>query len=119
MNILKMGPLLALTVTFGLTACSDSSSSDNSCQVLSQDPLVIESIQQGNKTETTLILKDNKVIETIKADQNIPDDVCMLYKNDSDYGHVDCTGNTITATSKESYSESDFASLKKQFIHQY
>lgn len=119
MHTTKLASILALVAAFGFTACDDSSSSSSngtSCKVTSQEPLVIETVQEGVKTVMTMKLEGNKVIETIKADRDIPDEVCNSYKNDSDYGDIECNKNTVTTTSKDEYNKSDFEILKNQAI---
>ena len=120
MHALKLAPFIALMAAFGFIACDDSSSSSSngtSCKVLSQEPLVIETVQEGVKSETTFKLEGNKVIETIKADRDIPEEVCNSYKNDSDYGDIECNKNTVTMTSKDELSKNEFETLKNQAIN--
>ena len=119
MHALKLAPFIALA-TFGFIACDDSSSSSSngtSCKVVSQEPLVIETVQEGVKSETTFKLEGNKVIETIKTDRDIPEEVCNSYKNDSDYGDIECNKNTVTTTSKDELSKKEFETLKNQAIN--
>lgn len=119
MHTMKLAPFIALTTAFGFIACDDSSSSSSngtSCKVLSQEPLVIETVQEGVKTETSFKLEGNKIIETIKADRDIPEEVCNSHKNDSDYGNIECNKNIITTSSKDEYNDDQFAILKADAI---
>lgn len=118
MHALKLAPFIALA-TFGFIACDDSSSSSSngtSCKIVSQEPLVIETIQEGVKVETTFKLEGDKVIETIKADRDIPEEVCNNYKNDPDYGNIECNKNLVTLTSKDDFNDDSFAILKQEAI---
>lgn len=118
MRFLKLFSIMALTAAMGLTACGDSGSDANgieSCKITSQDPFTLETVQQGITIVTTLELKDGKVVQTMVAGLDIPEEACNEYRKDEDYGEVSCSGNTLVAKSKETFTQSDFNRLKQQF----
>lgn len=118
MHFLKLFPIMALTAAMGLTACGDSGSDANgieSCKITSQDPFTLETVQQGVPIVTTLELKNGKVVQTMVAGLEIPEEACIEYRKDKDYGEVTCSGNTLIATSSEDFTPSKFDMLKQKF----
>jgi hypothetical protein len=118
MHFVKLIPITAITAAMGLVACGDSSSNAGieSCKVISENPLTLETVQQGVSVKITIDLIKDKVNQTIIADQDIPEQSCREYSKDSDYEDVYCMGNKLITISKKSYTQSDFSKIKQQYI---
>lgn len=118
MHFVKLIPITAITAAMGLVACGDSSSNAGieSCKVISENPLTLETVQQGVSVKITIDLIKDKVNQTIIADQDISEQSCREYSKDSDYEDVYCMGNKLITISKESYTQSDFSKIKQQYI---
>ena len=88
----KFGMGLALTATFGLLACSDSSSSSDggkvtiSCKVEKEKPLTIKSSEGPfSGTITYDLNKDGKVVETYEiSSEAVAKDECAEMEKDED-----------------------------------
>ena len=112
----KFGMGLALTATFGLLACSDSSSSSDggkvtiSCKVVKEKPLTIKSSEGPfSGTITYDLNKDGKVVETYEiSSEDVAKDECAEMEKDEMYGEVTCTGKKIVGIYSETYSEEEF-----------
>ena len=102
----------------GLVACGDSGSNAGieSCQITSQDPLTLETVQQGVPVKIIIDLKDGKLLQTFIAGQDFSEQSCREFNEDDDYENVYCMGNKLVTTSKQSYSETDFNRLEQQYI---
>lgn len=118
MHLVKLIPITAITAAMGLVACGDSSSNAGieSCKVISENPLTLETVQQGVSVKITIDLIKDKVNQTIIADQDISEQSCREYSKDSDYEDVYCMGNKLITISKKSYTQSDFSKIKQQYI---
>ena len=118
MHFVKLIPITAITAAMGLVACGDSSSNAGieSCKVISENPLTLETVQQGVSVKITIDLIKDKVNQTIIADQDISEQSCREYSKDSDYEDVYCMGNKLITISKKSYTQSDFSTIKQQYI---
>lgn len=118
MHFVKLIPITAITAAMGLVACGDSSSNAGieSCKVISENPLTLETVQQGVSVKITIDLIKDKVNQTIIADQDISEQSCREYSKDSDYEDVYCMGNKLITISKKSYTQSDFSKIKQQYI---
>jgi hypothetical protein len=117
MHFLRFFPVAVIAAAMGIVACGDSGSNADieSCKITSQDPFTLETVQQGVTVVTTLELKNGKVVQTMVAGQVIPEEACIDYRKDKDYGEVTCNGNTLIATSSEDFTPSKFDMLKQQF----
>lgn len=128
----KLGMAVILSSVFALIACGDDSSSSSSetvitCNIVSEDPLVLSTNEDGIKSTSTIELKDKRLVETVKFDSNdhIPDSVfneifkqaCDTYKQDPDYNDttLSCSEKTITAISRMEWTESEFKSIENSF----
>ena len=102
----------------GLVACGDSGSNAGieSCQITSQKPLTLETVQQGVPVKIIIDLKDGKLLQTFIAGQDFSEQSCREFNEDDDYENVYCMGNKLVTTSKQSYSETDFNRLEQQYI---
>jgi hypothetical protein len=99
MSFRKLGIAVVLSSAFAFIACGDDSSSNSgetiTCKIASKDPLVLDMDENGIHSTTTVELKENRLVETVKFDSNdhIPDSVfneifkqaCDTYKQDPDY----------------------------------
>jgi hypothetical protein len=132
MSFRKLGIAVVLSSAFAFIACGDDSSSSSSetvitCNIVSEDPLVLSTNEDGIKSTSTIELKDKRLVETVKFDSNdhIPDSVfneifkqaCDTYKQDPDYNDttLSCSGKTITAVSRVEWTESEFKSIENSF----
>ena len=114
--------LLAL----GMTACGDDDSSFVSpakkstgdyCEIVSDDPLVVEASQGGYWSKTTIVLEKGKVRETIELkNSKMMNLACADYKSDTDYASVTCEDNTVVAVGDEDFSARDFERFKQMII---
>ena len=117
----KFGMGLALTATFGLMACGDSSSSSDggkvtlSCKVLKEKPLTIKSTEGAfSETITYDLNKDGKVVETFEiSSEAIAKDECAEMEKDEMYDEVTCTGKKIVGIYSDTYSEKEFQDFVK------
>ena len=118
MHFLKLMPIAVITAAMGLIACGDSGSNAGieSCQITSQDPLTLETVQQGVPVKIIIDLKDGKLLQTFIAGQDFSEQSCREFNEDDDYENVYCMGNKLVTTSKQSYSETDFNRLEQQYI---
>ncbi len=120
MHFLKSMPIAATIAAMGLVACGDSSSNAGieSCKVISENPLTLETVQQGVSVKITIDLIKDKVNQTIIADQDISEQSCREYSKDSDYEDVYCMGNKLITISKKSYTQTDFNKIEQQYINE-
>ena len=120
MNLLKFFPIMALAASIAFIACEDSSSAGGmeSCQVASQNPLTLETVQQGVSVEIIIDLKNGKIVQTLSAGQEISEQTCKEYSQNNDYEEVYCMGKKLITTSKKSYTQSDFNQIKQGFINE-
>ena len=120
MHFVKLIPITAITAAMGLVACGDSSSNAwiESCKVISENPLTLETVQQGVSVKITIDLIKDKVNQTIIADQDISEQSCREYSKDSDYEDVYCMGNKLITISKKSYTQTDFNKIEQQYINE-
>ncbi|MBQ3715566.1 MAG: hypothetical protein II892_08295 [Fibrobacter sp.] len=119
----KLGMAVVFSSAFALIACGDDSSSSSSetvitCNIVSEDPLVLSTNEDGIKSTSTIELKDKRLVETVKFDTDVPSQACQTYKNDTDYGDVSCSGKTIKAISSMELTESEFESIENAFRRQ-
>ncbi len=117
----KIGLGIALTATFGLMSCEDSSSSSSggtvtiSCKVVSEDPFTIKSSEAGIGSNITYELKDGKVVETYKYDNSaLAEDECEYLKSHGSYTKVNCDGKKIVAYTDDEQTEAQFKKYTKQ-----
>lgn len=131
MSFRKLGIAVVLSSAFAFIACGDDSSSNSgetiTCKIASKDPLVLDMDENGIHSTTTVELKENRLVETVKFDSNdhISDSVfneifkqaCDTYKQDPDYNDttLSCSEKTITAISRMEWTESEFKSIKNSF----
>jgi len=120
MHFQKLIPITAIVAAMGLVACEDSSSSAGieSCQIASQKPLTLETVQQGVPVKIIIDLKDGKLVQTFIASQDFSEQSCREFNEDDDYENVYCMGNKLVTTSKQAYSETDFNRLEQQYINE-
>ena len=120
MHFVKLIPITAITAAMGLVACGDSSSNAGieSCKVISENPLTLETVQQGVSVKITIDLIKDKVNQTIIADQDISEQSCREYSKNSDYEDVYCMGNKLITISKKSYTQTDFNKIEQQYINE-
>ncbi len=118
MHFLKLMPIAVITAAMGLVACGDSGSNAGieSCQITSQKPLTLETVQQGVPVKIIIDLKDGKLLQTFIAGQDFSEQSCREFNENDDYENVYCMGNKLVTTSKQSYSETDFNRLEQQYI---
>ena len=116
----KIGLGIALTATFGLMSCEDSSSSSSggtvtvSCKVVSENPFTIKSSEAGIGGNITYELKDGKVVETYKFDNSsLADEECKDMKKRSEYTKVTCDGKKIVAYTDDELTEARFKTYTK------
>ena len=120
MHFVKLIPITAITAALGLVACGDSGSNTGieSCKVTSENPLTLETVQQGVSVTIKIDLIKGKVNQTMIADQEISEQSCRENSQNSDYEDVYCMGNRLVTTSKKSYTQSDFSKIKQQYINE-
>ena len=118
MHFVKLIPITAITAAMGLVACGDSGSNTEieSCEVTSQKPLTLETVQQGVSVKIIIDLINDKVVQTMIANQDISEQSCREYTENNNYENVYCMGNKLVTTSKESYTQSDFNKIEQQYI---
>ena len=120
MNFLKMGFALSLVAAFGIVACDDSTSAEESndpnaisCKVSQEmtetDPLIFTTVK-GNITSTTTFKNDNGIATmTVEFNQDVPEEECTEYMEDyGEHLQVVCKGKTITAKSEEKLNDTFF-----------
>ena len=120
----KIGLGIALTATFGLMSCEDSSSSSSggtvtmSCKVVSEDPFTIKSSEAGIGGNITYELKDGKVVETYKFDDSaLAKEECQDMKERSGYTKVTCDGKKIVAYTNDEKTEAQFKTYTKNLAN--
>ena len=117
MHFLRFFPVATIAATMGLVACGDSSSAEiESCEVTSQKPLTLETVQQGVSVKIIIDFINDKVVQTMIANQDISEESCREYNKNNDYEDVYCMGNKLVTTSKESYTQSEFNQIEQQYI---
>ena len=112
----KFGMGLALTATFGLLACDDSSSGSDggtvtvSCKVESENPLVTKMSEGGISFTTKYELdKDGKLVQTYEySSQAIADDECTDLEKEMGEVDVTCEGKKVIVVDREPISEKVF-----------
>ena len=119
MHFLKLKPIAVTIAAMGFVACGDSTDAKiESCKVTSENPLTLETVQQGVSVTIIIDLIKGKVNQTMIADQEISEQSCRENSKNSDYEDVYCMGNKLVTTSKESYTQSDFSKIKQQYINE-
>lgn len=120
----KIGLGIALTATFGLMSCEDSSSSSSggtvtmSCKVVSENPFTIKSSEAGFGGNVTYELKDGKVVETYKFDDSaLAKEECQDMKESSGYTKVTCDGKKIVAYTDDELTEAQFKTYTKNLAN--
>lgn len=120
---------LAVLCSLILVACSGNGDSDSDnpiwlnkndfCKVVSQKSLslVIESVEDGYFSRTTLVYKDGRVTEEVEFESSaIAEKACPMYKKDSDYGSVTCEGKKVVSVSEETLTISDYERLMDAYV---
>ncbi len=124
MNKLLQKSFVALAASVFLMACGDDSSDsfgggakEDYCNVISEDPLVVETSEDGVYSKTSFDFKDSKVRETIKLNSSEATELaCSNYKSDPDYSSVVCEDNTVIAVGGKDFSYSEFEIFKQLVI---
>lgn len=109
--------------SLGLVACGDSSSSPSSkksqdyCKVVSSDPLVLETLEDGIYSKTSFEYSDERLVEKVEFDdQSIAKFACSSYMEDDDYGVVDCNGKSVVAYSGARLTKNEYKKLLNTFL---
>ena len=112
-------------ISMGLIACGDNSSSAESssrpgsndyCKVVSTDPFLIESVENGYFSQTTVKYEDEKLVEKVVFDDAIAAQMaCDSYKKDVSYGKVVCKDNTIAAIGRDIMTASEYRDVLTLF----
>ncbi|WP_290763706.1 hypothetical protein [Fibrobacter sp. UBA4297] len=118
MHFLKLMPIAVTIAAMGFVACGDSSSNAKieSCEVTSQKPLTLETVQQGVPVKIIIDLINGKLVQTFIAGQDFSEQSCRESNENDDYENVYCMGNKLITTSKESYTQTDFNKIEQQYI---
>ncbi|MBR4681190.1 MAG: hypothetical protein IKP03_08815 [Fibrobacter sp.] len=113
----------AAVCSLGLVACGDSSSSPSSkksqdyCKVVSSDPLVLETLEDGIYSKTSFEYSDERLVEKVEFDdQSIAKFACSSYMEDDDYGVVDCNGKSVVAYSGARLTKNEYKKLLNTFL---
>lgn len=114
---------VASLCSLGLVACGDSSSSPSSkkgqdyCKVVSSEPLIIEAVEDGVYSKTTFEYSDERLVEKVDFDdKSIAKYACSSYKEDDDYGEVECNGKSVIAHSDERLTKNEYKRLLNTFV---
>ena len=113
---------ISFSLGVGIIGCGNDSSPAQgnyhaACQVVSTDPLVMESLEQGIYSKTFFSYEDERAFQTVVFEnEGIAKQACSAYKRDSDYGSVICNGNTIVAVSDEKLSSSEYKRLTDMYV---
>lgn len=120
MHFLKLMPIAVTIAAMGFVACGDSSSNAKieSCEVTSQKPLTLETVQQGVPVKIIIDLINGKLVQTFIAGQDFSEQSCRESNENDDYENVYCMGNKLITTSKESYTQTDFNKIEQQYINE-
>ena len=109
--------------SLGLVACGDSSSSPSSkkgqdyCKVVSSDPLVLETLEDGIYSKTSFEYSDERLVEKVEFDDlSIAKFACSSYMEDDDYGVVDCNGKSVVAYSGARLTKNEYKKLLNTFL---
>ena len=107
--------------SLGLVACGDSSSSPSKgqdyCKIVSSEPLVLETLEEGIYSKTSFDYSDERLVEKVEyEDQSVAKWACSSYKSDDDYGEVECNGKSITAYSSDRLTNSQYKKLLNMFV---
>lgn len=118
-NWIAFAGMLAV-FSVGLIACGDDNSSSpeskDYCKVVSTDPYVIESVENGYFSKTTVKYEDEKLVEKVEFDGAITAQMaCDSYKKDLSYGKVICKDNTIAAIGRDNMSASEYRDVLTLF----
>ena len=113
----------AIVCSLGLVACGDSSSSPSSkkgqdyCKVVSSDPLVLETLEDGIYSKTSFEYSDERLVEKVEFDdQSIAKFACSSYMEDDDYGVVDCNGKAVAAYRGARLTKNEYKKLLNTFL---
>lgn len=113
---------ISFSLCVGIIGCGNDSSPAQgsyqaSCQVISTDPLVMESLEQGIYSKTSFRYEDERAFQTVEFENSdIAKQACSSYKRDSDYGSVICNANTVVAVSDEKLSSSEYKRLVDMYL---
>ena len=119
MHFVKLIPITAITAAMGLVACGDSTDAKiESCEVTSQKPLTLETVQQGVSVKIIIDLINGKLVQTFIAAQDFSEQSCRESNENDDYENVYCMGNRLITTSKKSYTQTDFNKIEQQYINE-
>ena len=119
MHFVKLIPITAITAAMGLVACGDSTDAKiESCEVTSQKPLTLETVQQGVSVKIIIDLINGKLVQTFIAGQDFSEQSCRESNENDDYENVYCMGNKLITTSKKSYTQTDFNKIEQQYINE-
>ena len=107
--------------SLGLVACGDSSSSPSKgqdyCKIVSSEPLVLETLEEGIYSKTSFDYSDERLVEKVEyEDQSVAKWACSSYKSDDDYGEVECNGKSIIAYSSDRLTNSQYKKLLNMFV---
>ena len=121
----KSGMFVGIAIMLGLFVfgCNDSGSNASRdgktghCEVVSKNPLLIESLSDGVFAKTLLSYKDEKVVQLVTFNSaDAANIACPEYEEDPDYGVVECKGKTIRAFGREEMTLSEYVDLVKAFV---
>ena len=117
MNFIKMGIALSLVATFGIVACDDSSSADNSndpntisCKSSLKDSVLVVETTKGELSFTsTTKIEDGIVSTKIDFNKDVPEAECNRETvAREEHFEIECKGKTITEKSKEKMSAKQY-----------
>ena len=101
-----------------LVACGDDSSSSSPqvapdyCKIVSKDPFVMESFENGSYSKKTYRYEEEKLVEKVEFKESLAAKVaCASYEDDDKYGNVICNSNSVVAIEKDKMSEREFREL--------
>jgi len=122
-NSMKKVIWVAGLCSLGLVACGDNSSSPSAksgqdyCKVVSSEPLIIEAVEDGVYSKTTFEYSDERLVEKVDFDdKSIAKYACSSYKEDDDYGEVECNGKSVIAHSDERLTKNEYKRLLNTFV---
>lgn len=108
---------IAVTSSLWLVACGDNTSGtspqDDYCKVVSKNPFVVESVENGYFSTTSFKYEDQKMVEKVEFDNaKAAKLACASYQSDSDYGNVVCNSSSVVAISRDRMSMDEY----KEFL---
>ena len=118
-------PLVTAILIFGLVGCGEEPSNpvdsevEDYCEIISTNPLIIESVEGGYFSKTSFVLDDGMVVRKSEFQTNkAAERACSKYADEGSYGKVVCRDKVIVATGDEEMSSEAFSKFKQKTMQE-